>query len=89
MQKVVDFLMPFVIVGLGAIITYQENRRDTTLKELQATHTYKQVDSLQAIVDSTKDELIELDRYRVARDMYREYNPLGAQEYENILHSLE
>lgn len=93
MQKVIDFLMPFVIVGLGAIITYQENRRDTTIKELQSTHTYKQVDSLQTElanlkVKSINDE-IDLNRYRLARETFREYNPLAAQEYENIINSLE
>jgi hypothetical protein len=93
MQKVIDFLMPFVIVGLGAIITYQQNQRDTTIKELQATHTYKQVDSLQTELanlklKSTNDE-IELGRYRLARETFGEYNPLGAYEYENILRSLE
>jgi hypothetical protein len=32
---------------------------------------------------------IDLDRYIKARETFREYNPLAAQEYENIFNSIE
>ena len=93
MEKVTEYLMPFVIVGLGFIVSWQESRRDTTLKELQSTHTYIQVDSLQTITENQRVELlntkIELDKYVMSREKFREYNPLSAQEWENIYISIE
>ena len=93
MEKVTDYLMPFVMAGLMFIVTWQEGKREERLKRLEATHTAKQVDSLQAIVNNQNVQLInneiELGKYIKARETFREYNPLAAQEYENIYNSLE
>ena len=93
MEKVTDYLMPFVMAGLMFIVTWQEGKREERLKKLEATHTAKQVDSLQTIVNNQSVELInnriQLDKYNMARDKFREYNPLSAQEYENIYNSIE
>lgn len=93
MEKVTDYLMPFVMAGLMFIVTWQEGKREERLKRLESTHTAKQVDSLQTIVNNQNTELInkriELDRYIKVRETFREYNPLGAQEYENIFNSIE
>jgi len=93
MEKVTDYLMPFVMAGLMFIVTWQEGKREERLKKLESTHTAKQVDSLQTIVNNQNTELInkriDLDRYIKARETFREYNPLAAQEYENIFNSIE
>jgi hypothetical protein len=93
MEKVTDYLMPFVMAGLMFIVTWQEGKREERLKRLEGTHTAKQVDSLQTIVNNQNVELInkriELDKYNMARDKFREFNPLSAQEYENIYNSIE
>jgi hypothetical protein len=93
MEKVTDYLMPFVMAGLMFIVTWQEGKREERLKRLESTHTHKQVDSLQTIVNNQNVELInnrmELSKYLKVRETFREYNPLGAQEYENIYNSLE
>jgi hypothetical protein len=93
MEKVTDYLMPFVMAGLMFIVTWQEGKRNERLAKLEATHTAKQVDSLQTIVNNQNIELInhtiELDKYHKARETFREYNPLAAQEYENIFNSIE
>ena len=93
MEKVTDYLMPFAMAGLMFIVVWQDGKRDERLKRLEGTHTAKQVDSLQLLVNNQKVELInnrmELDKYIKVRETFREYNPLAAQEYENIYNSLE
>ena len=93
MEKVTDYLMPFVMAGLMFIVTWQEGKREERLKKLEGTHTAKQVDSLQTIVNNQNVELInnriDLEKYNMAREKFRSYNPLGAQEYENIYNSIE
>lgn len=93
MEKVTDYLMPFVMAGLMFIVVWQDGKREERLKRLESTHTHKQVDSLQTIVNNQSVQLInntiELDRYIKVRETFREYNPLAAQEYENIYNSLE
>ena len=93
MEKVTDYLMPFVMAGLMFIVTWQEGKRNERVAKLEATHTAKQVDSLQTIVNNQNVQLInngiELEKYTKARETFREYNPLAAQEYENIYKSLE
>ena len=93
MEKVTDYLMPFVMAGLMFIVTWQDGKREERLKRLEGTHTAKQVDSLQLLVNNQNVELInnrmELDKYIKVRETFREYNPLAAQEYENIYNSIE
>ena len=93
MEKVTDYLMPFVMAGLMFIVVWQDGKRDERLKRLEGTHTAKQVDSLQLLVNNQNVELInnrmELDKYIKVRETVREYNPLAAQEYENIYNSIE
>ena len=93
MEKVTDYLMPFVMAGLMFIVVWQEGKRNERLAKLESTHTAKQVDSLQLLVNNQNVELInkriDLDRYIKVRETFREYNPLAAQEYENIYNSLE
>jgi len=85
--------MPFVMAGLMFIVVWQDGKRNERLAKLESTHTAKQVDSLQTIVNNQNTQLInttiELDKYHKARETFREYNPLGAQEYENIFNSIE
>ena len=93
MEKVTDYLMPFVMAGLMFIVVWKDGKRDERLKRLEGTHTAKQVDSLQLLVNNQNVELInnrmELEKYTKVRETFREYNPLAAQEYENIYNSLE
>ena len=93
MEKVTDYLMPFVMAGLMFIVTWQEGKRNERLQKLEGTHTAKQVDSLQLLVNNQNVELInnriELEKYTMTREKFRSYNPLGAQEYENIYNSIE
>ena len=93
MEKVTDYLMPFVMAGLMFIVTWQDGKREERLKRLESNHTAKQVDSLQTIVNNQNVQLInnqiQLDKYNLARDKFREFNPLSAQEYENIYNSIE
>lgn len=93
MEKVTDYLMPFVMAGLMFIVVWQDGKREERLKRLESNHTAKQVDSLQTIVNNQNVQLIntkiELDKYNLARDKFREFNPLSAQEYENIYNSIE
>lgn len=93
MEKVTDYLMPFVMAGLMFIVVWQDGKREERLKRLEGTHTAKQVDSLQLLVNNQNVELInnrmELDKYIKVRETFREYNPLAAQEYENIYNSIE
>jgi hypothetical protein len=93
MEKVTDYLMPFIMAGLMFIVVWQDGKRNERLAKLEGTHTAKQVDSLQTIVNNQSVQLInntiELDRYIKVRETFREYNPLAAQEYENIYKSLE
>ena len=93
MEKVTDYLMPFVMAGLMFIVTWQDGKREERLKKLESTHTAKQVDSLQLLVNNQNVELInnriQLDKYNLARDKFREFNPLSAGEYENIYNSIE
>ena len=93
MEKVTDYLMPFVMAGLMFIVVWQDGKRDERLKRLEGTHTAKQVDSLQLLVNNQNVELInnrmELEKYTKVRETFREYNPLAAQEYENIYNSIE
>ena len=93
MEKVTDYLMPFVMAGLMFIVVWQDGKRDERLKRLEGTHTAKQVDSLQLLVNNQNVELInnrmELEKYIKVRETFREYNPLAAQEYENIYNSIE
>ena len=85
--------MPFVMAGLMFIVTWQDGKREERLRRLEGTHTAKQVDSLQLLVNNQNVELInnrmELEKYTKVRETFREYNPLAAQEYENIYNSLE
>lgn len=93
MEKVTDYLMPFVMAGLMFIVVWNDGKRDERLKRLEGTHTAKQVDSLQTLLNNQSLELInnriEVEKYTKVRETFREYNPLGAQEYENIYNSLE
>ena len=88
-----DYAMPFVMAGLMFIVTWQDGKREERLRRLEGTHTAKQVDSLQLLVNNQNVELInnrmELEKYTKVRETFREYNPLAAQEYENIYNSLE
>lgn len=93
MEKVTDYLMPFVMAGLMFIVVWNDGKRDERLKRLEGTHTAKQVDSLQTLLNNQSVELInnriQVEKYTKVRETFREYNPLGAQEYENIYNSLE
>ena len=93
MEKVTDYLMPFIMAGLMFIVVWQDGKRNERLAKLEATHTAKQVDSLQTLLDDTKVELMndkmDLDKYKAAREKFKEYNPLSAGEYENIYNSIE
>jgi hypothetical protein len=93
MEKVTDYLMPFVMAGLMFIVTWQDGKREERLRRLESNHTAKQVDSLQLLVNNQNVELInnriQLDKYNLARDKFREFNPLSAGEYENIYNSIE
>jgi uncharacterized protein YlbG (UPF0298 family) len=93
MEKVTDYLMPFIMAGLMFIVVWQDGKRNERLKRLESTHTHKQVDSLQTLVNNQNVELInnrmELSKYVKVRETFREYNPLAAQEYENIYNSIE
>ena len=93
MEKLTDYLMPFIMAGLMFIVVWKDGKRDERLKRLEGTHTAKQVDSLQLLVNNQNVELInnrmELEKYIKVRETFREYNPLAAQEYENIYNSLE
>ena len=81
------------MAGLMFIVVWKDGKRDERLKRLEVTHTAKQVDSLQLLVNNQNVELInnrmELEKYTKVRETFREYNPLAAQEYENIYNSLE
>ena len=81
------------MAGLMFIVVWKDGKRDERLKRLEGTHTAKQVDSLQLLVNNQNVELInnrmELEKYTKVRETFREYNPLAAQEYENIYNSLE
>ena len=81
------------MAGLMFIVVWKDGKRDERLKRLEGTHTAKQVDSLQLLVNNQNVELInnrmELEKYIKVRETFREYNPLAAQEYENIYNSLE
>ena len=93
MEKVTDYLMPFIMAGLMFIVVWKDGKRDERLRRLEGTHTAKQVDSLQLLVNNQNVELInnrmELEKYTTTREKFRSYNPLGAQEYENIYNSIE
>jgi hypothetical protein len=93
MEKVTDYLMPFIMAGLMFIVVWQDGKRNERLKRLESTHTAKQVDSLQTLVNNQNVELInnqmELSKYVKVRETFREYNPLAAGEYENIYNSIE
>jgi len=81
------------MAGLMFIVVWQDGKREERLKRLEGTHTAKQVDSLQLLVNNQNVELInnrmELEKYTKVRETFREYNPLAAQEYENIYNSIE
>ena len=81
------------MAGLMFIVVWRDGKRDERLKRLEGTHTAKQVDSLQLLVNNQNVELInnrmELEKYTKVRETFREYNPLAAQEYENIYNSIE
>ena len=81
------------MAGLMFIVVWKDGKRDERLRRLEGTHTAKQVDSLQLLVNNQNVELInnrmELEKYIKVRETFREYNPLAAQEYENIYNSLE
>jgi len=81
------------MAGLMFIVVWQDGKRNERLKRLESTHTHKQVDSLQTLVNNQNVELInnrmELSKYVKVRETFREYNPLAAQEYENIYNSIE
>jgi hypothetical protein len=93
MEKVTDYLMPFVMAGLMFIVTWQDGKREERLKKLELTHTAKQVDSLQTLLDDTRVELMndkmELEKYEITKDKFKEFNPMGASEWENIYNSIE
>ena len=81
------------MAGLMFIVVWQDGKREERLKRLEGTHTAKQVDSLQLLVNNQNVELInnrmELEKYTKVRETFQEYNPLAAQEYENIYNSIE
>jgi len=93
MEKVTDYLMPFIMAGLMFIVVWQDGKRNERLRRLESNHTSKQVDSLQTLLDNTRVELMndkmDLDKYKAAREKFIEYNPLSAGEYENIYNSIE
>lgn len=81
------------MAGLMFIVTWQEGKREERLAKLEATHTTKQVDSLQTIVDNQNVELlnnrIELERLNMANEKFHSLNPIGASEWDNIYNSIE
>lgn len=81
------------MAGLMFIVVWGDGKREERLRRLESNHTAKQVDSLQLLVNNQNVELInnqiQLDKYNLARDKFREFNPLSAQEYENIYNSIE
>ena len=93
MEKLTDYLMPFIMAGLMFIVVWKEGKRDERLRRLESTHTSKQVDSLQTLLDDNRVELMntemDLNKYKATKEKFRSYNPLGAEEYENIYNSIE
>ena len=81
------------MAGLMFIVVWKDGKRDERLRRLESTHTSKQVDSLQTLLDDNRVELMntemDLDKYKAAKEKFRSYNPLGAEEYENIYNSIE
>jgi len=70
------------------IMTFEYFEKDRVYQELKSS-TLKQIDSLQTLSDSLRDEsfihFTEAGRYEMALEMYREKNPEAVEEIELIL----
>jgi len=69
------------------IITFEYFEKDRVYQELKVSSS-KQIDSLQTLSDSLRDEsfnnFTEAGRYEVALEIYKETNPKSVQEIELI-----
>lgn len=79
--------LAMTLLGL-TIMTFEYFEKDRVYQELKSS-TLKQIDSLQTLSDSLRDEsfihFTEAGRYEMALEMYREKNPEAVEEIELIL----
>ena len=79
--------LTITLLGL-VIMTFEFLEKDRVYQELKSS-TLKQIDSLQTLSDSLRDEsfihFTEAGRYEMALEMYREKNPKSVEEIELIL----
>jgi hypothetical protein len=78
--------LSMTLLGL-TIMTFEYFEKDRVYQELKVS-TSKQIDSLQTLSDSLRDEsfihFTEAGRYEVALEIYKETNPKAVQEIELI-----
>ena len=79
--------LTITLLGL-TIMTFEYFEKDRVYQELKVS-TSKQIDSIQTLSDSLRDEsfihFTEAGRYEMALEMYREKNPKAVEEIELIL----
>jgi hypothetical protein len=78
--------LAMTLLGL-TMMTFEYFEKDRVYQELKASSS-KQIDSLQTLSDSLRDEsfihFTEMGRYEVALEIYKETNPKSVQEIELI-----
>lgn len=84
---VVFFCMAFIVLFSLAFMD-MENQIAKTYQGM-VSNVEKQRDSVQAVLDSVSAETfrmdIELNRYKVAYEIFAERNPKGAEQYGTII----
>ena len=79
--------LTITLLGL-TIMTFEYFEKDRVYQELKVSSS-KQINSLQALSDSLRDEsfiqFTKDGRYEMALEMYREKNPKAVEEIELIL----
>lgn len=84
---VVLFCISFILIFSFAFMD-MENQITKTYQGV-VSKVEKQRDSVQAVLDSVSDETfrmdIELNRYKIAYEIFSRRNPKGAEEYGTII----
>jgi uncharacterized protein YxeA len=88
-KKLMTVIVILLLTIIWTVLMWGNSSLEVKGKELQINQLTKQVDSLEILSDSLKVELfpaqVELGRYQVAFEYFKEENPKAASQFDDII----
>lgn len=88
-KKLMTYLVVLMLLTMWVSLMWNKSNSDLNEKKIEIKELSKRVDDLQKSNDSIAMEIlpiqIELGRYQVAYEIFKERNPKAASQYDDII----